>query len=93
MSELAVLLVRVLSLSTFSTSLLKCLLKISASSSLLLKGLSEKREPTVFQHFLFSDTTLWSSFLKKTYFSFVEQANTETSWAIKTPFRFFVSSF
>ena len=36
MSELVMLLARVLSISKFSTSLLKFLLKISASSSLLL---------------------------------------------------------
>ena len=36
MSEFAILLTRVLSVSKFSTSLLKCLLKISASSLLLL---------------------------------------------------------
>ena len=71
MSELAILLARVLSISNFSTSLLKCLLKISASSSLLLivwlllfkiidslwKAFSEKRELKVFQNFLLSETT------------------------------------
>ena len=36
MSELAILMARVLSIFKFSKSLLKCLLKISASSSLLL---------------------------------------------------------
>ena len=36
MSELAILLARVLSIPKFTTSLLKCLFKISASSSLLL---------------------------------------------------------
>ena len=36
MSELAILLARVSSISKFSTILLKCFLEISASSSLLL---------------------------------------------------------
>ena len=60
MSELAILLDRVLCISKFSTSLLKWVLKISASSSLLLimdslwKAFTEKRGPTVFQNFLLS---------------------------------------
>ena len=79
MSELAILLSRVSSISTFCTILLKCLLKIPASSSLLLiilllllkimdslwKAYSEKRRPTVFQSFLLSETTLWFIFPKK----------------------------
>ena len=73
MSELAILLDRVLSMSKFSTSLLKCLLEISASSSLPLmvllllfkKILLRKEKTNSFQNFLLSETTLWSSFPKK----------------------------
>ena len=75
MCELALLPARVSSISNFSTSLLKCLSKVSASSSLLLivllllfriidslwKAFSEKRGPTFFQ---LLETTLWSSFPK-----------------------------
>ena len=106
-SELYTLLAIVLSISKFSSSLLKCLLKIFASSSLLVIALlllfeiidplseafSENRGPTVFQNFLLSKTTLWSSVPKKTSFNFAEQANTVMSLAIKTLFRFSVSSF
>ena len=79
MSELAILRARVSSISRFSRSLFKCLLNISAISSLLLilllllfkimdslwKVFSEKTGPTVFQNFLLSETTLWCSFPKK----------------------------
>ena len=66
MSKPAILLVRVLSIANFSTSLLKYLLNISASSSLLLIVLlSEKRGATDFQNFLLSETVLWSTFPRK----------------------------
>ena len=107
MSELAILLARVSSISTFSTSLLKCLLKVSANSSLLLivllllfkrmnslwKPLSKRRGLTVFQNFVLSEKTLWSTFPKKTYFSFAEKAYPEFSLAIKTPSRFLLLVF
>ena len=78
-SEFTIFLARVLSISKLSTSLMKCLLKISASSSLLLRVLllsfkikvslwkvfSEERGWTAFQNFLLSETTLWSTFPKK----------------------------
>ena len=79
MSELAILLARVSPNSKLSTSLLKCLLNVSASSSLLLivllilfkiidsmgKAFSEKGGPTVFKNILLSETTLWSIFQRK----------------------------
>ena len=79
MSELAVLLARVLPNSKLFSSLLKCLLKVSVSSSLLLtvslilfkiidslgKAFSEKRGPTVLKNILLSETTLWSIFPRK----------------------------
>ena len=80
MSELTILLARVLSISKVFTSLLKCLLKISPSCSLLLvllllfkvidslwKAFYENRRPTVFQNLLLSEKTLWSSFPKNVF--------------------------
>ena len=75
LSELAILLARVVSVSKVSTGFLKFSLKISASSSLLLivllllfkiidslwKAVSKNRGPAVFQNFLLLETTLWSS--------------------------------
>ena len=106
MSELAILLARVWSISKFSTILLKCLLIISASSSLLLivlfslfklmdslgKPFSEKRGPRFFQNFLLS-RELYGLVSPKTSFSFAKQSNTEIYLAIKTPSRFLVCSF
>ena len=96
-SELAILQARVSYISKFSTSLLKFLLKISASSIFLLiillllfkitnflwKAFSEKRRTTVFQNFLLLETTLWSSFPKKTSFSFAEQVSQKLLWRLK----------
>ena len=78
MSELAILMARVLPIPKFSTTLLKFLLKIFASSLLWLivllllfkiidylwKALSETKGPTVFQKFLLSETILSSGFPK-----------------------------
>ena len=78
MSELVILRFRVSSTSKFSTILLKCSLKISASYSLLLivllllfkimdsfwKAYSKKRVPIVFQNFLLFET-MWSIFPEK----------------------------
>ena len=82
MYELVILLARIWSISKLSTSLLKCSLKISASFSLSLlvllflfkiadslwKAFSEKRGLIVFQNFLLSEITLWSSFPPKNVF-------------------------
>ena len=97
MSELAILLARVLSISKFSSSLLKCFLKISASSSLCLIVLlllfkiidslwiafSEKRGPTVFHNFLLSETTLWSSFPKKRLIVLRSKLTQKFIWQLK----------
>ena len=96
MSEVAILLVSVFAIAKYSTSLLKCLLQISASSSLvpivlfllfkvinsLWKAISKKTGTTIFQNFLLSEISLWSTFPWKTSFSFGEQANTE-KWRLK----------
>ena len=87
MSEVAILLVSVFAIAKYSTSLLKCLLQISASSSLvpivlfllfkvinsLWKAISKKTGTTIFQNFLLSEISLWSTFPWKTSFSFGEQ--------------------
>ena len=79
MSELAILLSRVLSISKFSTILLKCFIKISAISTLspiillllfkimdsLRKAFSKRKEQTVFQNFLLWESPLWFSVPKK----------------------------
>ena len=79
MSELAILLTRVLSISKFSTILLKCFIKISAISTLspiillllfkimdsLRKAFSKRKEQTVFQNFLLWESPLWFSVPKK----------------------------
>ena len=71
MSDLAIFLARVLSISKFSTSLLKCFVKnfcqfliITNSFVVIIQNkrfFSEKRGPTVFQNFRLLETTLWSS--------------------------------
>ena len=97
MPQLAILLARVLSISKFSTILLKCLLKISASSSFLLiillllfkimdslwKAFSEKRGPTVFPNVLLSETTLWFSFPKKRLLVLRSQLTHKFLWRLK----------
>ena len=107
MSELAILLARVFSLSKLSTYLLKCLLKVFASSLLLLivllfiiqnnrffvKSLLREERTDSFLKFSIVGDNSMVYFSKKTSFILAEQANTEISLAVKASFRFLVSSF
>ena len=97
MPQLAILLARVLSISKFSTILLKYLLKIYDSSSLLLtillllfkimdslwKTFSEKIGLTVFQNFLLSETTWWSCFPKKRILVLRSKLTQKFLWRLK----------
>ena len=97
MSELAVLLARVLPNSKVFSSLLKCLLKVSVSSSLLLtvslilfkiidslgKAFSEKRGPTVFKNILLSGTTLWSIFPRKRRWVLLSKLTQKFVWQLE----------